>query len=354
MSASVASPSKARTASRLAIPLAGCAISVAAVWLALRGVDLARMASLIGQLRPGPLVLVGVAVAAQLWVRSVRWSRLLPRRDGGAIPARRLVPVVLVGYLGNAVLPARLGDPIRAALVGRREGIPISTALGSVVLERAIDTLTLALIALPAAIWAGAPDWFVRAAALVAVAAGGVLLAAQTPLPRRIVGALDRRARPRWRPWLERLDRFLAAMDGRGRERALVAAAGLSLVAWVLDGTIYWAVGQALGIGLAPAGAMVVSAVTVLGTIVPSAPGYVGTFELAASAAAGWFGVPAESALAFAIVVHGLTVFVLAIGGALSLVWLGTALGDLTRETSEETVPPAPQARRQPADARLP
>ncbi len=315
------------------------------------------MASLFGQLRLGPLVLVGAAVAAQLWVRSVRWSCLLPRRDdGGAIPARRLVPVVLVGYLGNAVLPARLGDPIRAALVGRREGIPISTAFGSVVLERAIDTLTLAVIALPAAIWAGAPDWFVRAAALVAVAAGGVLLAAQTPLPRRVVEALDRRARPRWRPWLQRLDRFLAAMDGRGRERALVAAAGLSLVAWVLDGTIYWAVAQALGIGLAPTGAMVVSAVTVLGTIVPSAPGYVGTFELAASAAAGWFGVPAESALAFAIVVHGLTVFVLAIGGALSLVWLGTALGDLTRETSQETVPPAavPPAVQRPADGRLP
>ena len=146
--------SRARTASRLAIPLAGCAISVAAVWLALRGVDLARMASLFGQLRLGPLGLVGAAVAAQLWVRSVRWSCLLPRRDdGGAIPARRLVPVVLVGYLGNAVLPARLGDPIRAALVGRREGIPISTAFGSVVLERAIDTLTLAVIALPAAIW---------------------------------------------------------------------------------------------------------------------------------------------------------------------------------------------------------
>ena len=113
--------------------------------------------------------------------------------------------------------------------------------------------------------------------------------------------------------------------------------------------------GQALGLVLAPTGAMVVSAVTVLGTIVPSAPGYVGTFELAASAAAGWFGVPAESALAFAIVVHGLTVFVLAIGGALSLVWLGTALGDLTRATSEESSPaPAPQTARRPADARLP
>jgi len=342
----------ARTVARFAIPLTGLVISVAAVWLALRGVDLARMASLIGQLRPGPLVLVGAAVAAQLWVRSVRWSRLLARRDGGAIPARRLVPVVLVGYLGNAVLPARLGDPVRAALVGRREGIPASTAFGSVVLERVIDTLTLALIALPAAIWAGAPDWFFRATAIVAVAAGGVLLAAQTTPPRRIVRALERRARPGWRPWLERVDRFLAAMDGRGRERALAAAAGLSLLAWILDGTIYWAVGQALGIDLSLAGAMVVSAVTVLGTIVPSAPGYVGTFELAASAAAGWFGVAAESALAFAIVVHALTVFVLAIGGALSLVWLGIAFGDLAREPSAETVAPAASPTgRQPADA---
>ncbi len=102
---------------------------------------------------------------------------------------------MLIGYLGNAVLPARLGDPIRAVLVGRRETIPASSAFGSVVLERAIDTLTLALIAAPAAALAGAPDWAVRTAVLAAVLAGAVIVIVQTPLPTTILGWLDRAGR---------------------------------------------------------------------------------------------------------------------------------------------------------------
>ena len=84
-------------------------------------------------------------------------------------------------------------------------------------------------------------------------------------------------------------------MDGRGRGARWSPAAGLSLVAWVLDGTIYWAVAQALGIGLAPAGGDGRVGRHRARDGVPSAPGYVGTFELAASAAAGWFGVAAEA-----------------------------------------------------------
>ena len=82
-------------------------------------------------------------------------------------------------------------------------------------------------------------------------------------------------------------------MDGSARS---IAAAGLSLVAWLLDGTVYWAVGQSLGLVLSPTGAMVVVGVTVLGTIVPSAPGYVGTFELAASRGGGLVRRPARPA----------------------------------------------------------
>ena len=126
-----------QVARRLAIPLFGLAISIAAIWLALRGIDLARPAAVIGAVQLGPLVLVGLLLLLQLGVRALRWSLLLPDGPAGRVRPRRLVPVVLVGYLGNAVLPARLGDPIRAVLVGQREGIAISAAFGSVVLERA-------------------------------------------------------------------------------------------------------------------------------------------------------------------------------------------------------------------------
>jgi glycosyltransferase 2 family protein len=334
---------------RLAIPVFGLAISVAAIWMAFRGIDLARTASLIGAVQLGPLVIVGLAMLLQLSVRAVRWSLLLPDGPNGRVRPRRLVPVVLVGYLGNAVLPARLGDPIRAVLVGQREGIAISAAFGSVVLERAIDTLTLALVAAPAAALAGAPDWFVRVALGVAVLSGTVVLATQTPWPSRIIGGASARVGPRWSPWVERGDRFVQAMDRRGHGRALAAAGALSVVTWLLDGTIYWASARALGIDLSPVGAMFISGITVLGTAIPSAPGYVGTFELAASSAAQAMGVAPEAALGLAILVHAITLVPLAIAGAAALVWIGSGLGALTE--AARSAGPAASTRSVPAEA---
>ncbi len=327
---------------RLAIPVFGLVISVAAIWMAFRGIDLARTASLIGAVQLGPLVIVGLAMLLQLSIRALRWSLLLPDGPNGRVRPRRLVPVVLVGYLGNAVLPARLGDPIRAVLVGQREDIAISAAFGSVVLERAIDTLTLALVAAPAAALAGAPDWFVRVALLVAVFSGTVVLATQTPWPSRIIGSAAARVGQPWSPWVQRGDRFVQAMDRRGHGRALAAAGALSIVTWLLDGTVFWASARALGIDLPPVGAMFISGITVLGTAIPSAPGYVGTFELAASSAAQAMGVAPEAALGLAILVHAITLVPLAIAGAAALVWIGSGLGALT-EAARSAGPGAAQ-----------
>lgn len=349
MRAAPTAPSgRRRSIRRIAIALVGLGVSALAVWLAIRGVDLGRTAQVLGRVTPGPLAIASLALVVQLLVRSARWSRLLPAGQRGSVPARRLVPVVLVGYLGNTVLPARLGDPVRALLVGRREAIPASGALGSVVLERAIDTLTLALLVFPAAALSGAPDWLTRAAALAAALATTVLIAAQTRLPGGLIRHLRRSKRgPRLTPWLDRADHFAAAMDSAGRRRAVLSAVGLSLLAWLLDGTIYWAAARSLGIELQPAGAMLVSAITVLGTAIPSAPGYVGTFELAASTIAVGLGVAPAAALAFAILVHALTTLPLALGGVAALAWMGARFGDLARvaageSTSGPDLPPAP------------
>ncbi len=120
-------------------------------------------------------------------------------------------------------------------------------------------------------------------------------------------------------------------MDSAGRRRVVLTATGLTLFAWLLDGTIYWAAAHSLGIDLPPAGAMLVSAITVLGTAVPSAPGYVGTFELAASTIAVGLGVAHAEALAFAILVHGLTAIPLALGGVGALLGMGARLRDLAQ-----------------------
>jgi hypothetical protein len=42
-------------------------------------------------------------------------------------------PVVVIGYMGNNVYPARAGELIRAYVLRRREGVSISASLATIV-----------------------------------------------------------------------------------------------------------------------------------------------------------------------------------------------------------------------------
>src|SRR5262249_32310253 len=85
-----------------------------------------------------PLYFVG------FWIRTIRWRWLMrPVRD---VPTQRLYPVVLVGLMANNVLPARIGELVRAYLVGEREAVSKPAALGTIAVDRVFDGLTLVAI----------------------------------------------------------------------------------------------------------------------------------------------------------------------------------------------------------------
>ena len=54
--------------------------------------------------------------------------------------------MVLIGLMANNVAPARVGELVRAYLLGERESMSKSTALGTIAVDRAFDGLTLVAI----------------------------------------------------------------------------------------------------------------------------------------------------------------------------------------------------------------
>ena len=324
--------------SSLAIRLVGLLVSLAALWLVIHSVDLGTCATVLSHASPIPLLACLAVIAIQVTLRSIRWRLLLPApRGGGSIRVRRIVPVLLVGYLGNAVLPARLGEPIRAYLVARREDLDAAEAFGSVVLERVVDTATLAVVAFAAAVIVKAPGWIVQATAVVALTGsaltGALVVIGPGPLvrlTRRLVAPLPGAARAE--PVLGRLDDFARGIERPCRSGAVVVAAIVSAACWMLDATTFWLVARSIGAPVDPAAALLIAAVTVLGTALPSAPGYVGTFELAAATTAQALGVSAAPALALAVLAHGMTVLPSAGGGAVSLLAMNARLGRLATD----------------------
>jgi hypothetical protein len=301
----------------------GILISVVCVYLALRGVDLGRTADLLGSARIQWLVLGIAGVTADLFFRAIRWQRLIaPIKP---VPLRRLSGYMLVGYLANNVLPARLGELVRSHYLGDREGISRSATLGTVIVERVVDTIVLVGIG-AAAILILNVRGVVVSAILVGVALAGLLVVALALAlaAHRLPGAQHLAAfLGRW-PRVKGI--VLRLRDGlrvAALPRTVAWAAILSVAAWSCTVVAVLAVGQALGIQLTVGEGALLAAGTNLATAIPSGPGYLGTFEYAGQTIAVAFGLPASSGLALALLTHVLTLVVSSAGGIVALVRLG-------------------------------
>jgi uncharacterized protein (TIRG00374 family) len=76
--------------------------------------------------------------------RSMRWQIAL-KATGHHLTLANSFLAVMIGYFANLV-PPRLGEFVRCALVDRYGKIPTQTSLGTVVVERMIDSLMLGII----------------------------------------------------------------------------------------------------------------------------------------------------------------------------------------------------------------
>ena len=79
-------------------------------------------------------------------VRAYRWRWFFPA--GHSIPLVSSLSALSIGIAANSVLPARVGEIIRAYVLGRRERLSKTTAFATIVLERVFDGLTILLFLL--------------------------------------------------------------------------------------------------------------------------------------------------------------------------------------------------------------
>jgi uncharacterized protein (TIRG00374 family) len=297
----------------------GITISVIALLLVVRTVDVAAAWQTLKTANPTWVALLIGFVAVDIALRGVRWQLLL--RPLAPLPYRPVLASLLVGYLANNVLPARLGEIVRSHDLGRRTGVSRSTILGTIVVERVVDTLVVVAIA-AVAILVLSVRGIVASAVLVGVAVTALLVvgvavgiyAHRLPGAERVARFLDRW--PRIRLVLVRLRDGLAVARNA---KAMGGAVALSLASWSCTVLAFAAAAQAVGIEPTIGQAALLAAGVNLATAIPAGPGYVGTWELATVTIAASVGIPSSAALAFGILVHVVTLAMTSLGGAIVL-----------------------------------
>jgi hypothetical protein len=258
------------------------------------------------------------------WLRTLRWRYLL--RPIADVKTVRLYPVVLIGLMTNNVAPMRIGELVRAFLVGERESMSKSTALGTIAVDRTFDGLTLVAVlgvvtaladtdAGRQSLGIGAALLFVAGTAVLAglafspVMVRGLLLRFASFLPRRLAAKAE-----------EMLDAFLSGLAALRNPRVLAIAACVSLASWLVEATMYYVVGEAFHLGVGFEVYLIIAAAANLALSIFASPGGVGPFELATREVLVLYSVSSAAASAYAIALHALLLAPVIVVG-IALLW---------------------------------
>jgi uncharacterized membrane protein YbhN (UPF0104 family) len=323
-------------------------VAAVAAMAALAGLATMRAArvggSAWGTLDGAAVTLIVAAVIANLGSVAAKiavWRRTLAATPEGAqIRHRDLTPAVFIGFLVNTIVPARLGEVAKLAILGRRtreRGVAVSaTALaGSLAAEQIVLAAALVLVAAAGtAASASAPVWVM--ATLGAMSATVVVLAASAARLERLVTRLPGRAGP---VAADALSHARAAFSGRDRG---LGALGLAIASWAFQvAGIVFAL-EAFGLPHSIQAASAVFVASTLVGIVPLVPGNVGVFSAAVAAALAPFGVGAAEAAAFGLALQGIEALLSVAAGGLFLAYEGLSLAELRREVRPTRTQPQP------------
>jgi len=297
----------------------GIAISVFAIWVLVHSVDIGAALDVLRTASPAWIAVMFVTATIDIAARGARWRALLA--PIALLPYRRVLGYTYVGYLANNVLPARLGELYRSHALGEGEGISRTTVLGTVVVERVVDTVMVVAIAALAVVVLSARGLMSSAVllglafvTLLVIALGLGIAAHRLPGASRVTAVVARRPR-----LLELARRLREGLAVAGRPGTLAVALALSAAAWTASIATFLSAGQAVGVELTIAQAALLTSGVALVSIIPSGPGYLGTFELTVVGIASGFGIPRDDAFAMGLLVHLVILLTTSTGGVIAL-----------------------------------
>ena len=116
-------------------------------WLSLRNLDKEKIAQIKKALvdaRHWLIFPVFAILFLSHFIRSLRWRVLI--EPLGYKPSRaNTFFAVMIGYMTNQALP-RVGEVLKCTVLGRYEKIPVDKLIGTVILERLVDAITLLIV----------------------------------------------------------------------------------------------------------------------------------------------------------------------------------------------------------------
>ena len=295
-------------------------VTVALIALFLRQADLSAVWQELTHAHPGGVLLALLASVSTFIFRTFRWQYLL--LPGGHVPFAPALRATIIGFGANAMLPGRVGEVLRPYLLARKANLDPTATFATIVLERALDIITLLLLfALSVALLDGrfavSDGQMLRTVQFGGLMAAGAALAGlalafvfagHAERVSVVAGRLTRRLPPR----VGRVVLKVIAAFGQGfavlrSPGALALAFVWSVAVWLSIALTTWAMARAFGLALPFPGTFTVLMFMAVGVSVPT-PGAVGAFhESVRLALTSLYAADNDRAVAYAVALHALS-----------------------------------------------
>ncbi|NOX56934.1 MAG: flippase-like domain-containing protein [Planctomycetes bacterium] len=327
--------------------LLGLVVSAACLTVALWDIDFEAVRTSFARANYGTLPLFVLLVGLFFWVKAIRWKYLL--RPLGRFHTRDVFPAMMIGFMGNNLLPARLGEFIRVYVLGRQFNLSKTAVLSTIVLERVFDIAAILLLFAIGLFGAeGMPTSYKTFCKAMTVGTGLGFLALAVyvvwtdSLVRWIEATLKRLS---FVP--EKIRKGLTRMVAMGAQGVSSLKSPRLLVRLTLTSILHWSFNVAcvycalFSFGLTDQvehpvlASCVVLGTTAFGVTVPSTPGFFGVVQVCFWLSLRIFGVSKADAFAASVYYHMAMYVPVTITGLYFLNRLGLRLSGVEQESEE-------------------
>lgn len=338
--------------------LAGIIVSGAALYLALRRVPFADLISYLAAIDYGWVLLSGALALPCYVLRALRWRILLESRQKFGF--WQVFHPLMIGFMLNSILPGRIGEAARPYILTRKEGLPFTTGLATVAIERLMDMGFLILLS--AAVLSNLnipPDFTISfgnyqlnpgtlssigkgLVRLCLVVMGGILLIV-LPLTRSLIQKLILFA-PEIIPFIPKalkhrlketfsqtlvgwIDLFAAGFSLLKKPVKIFHCLILTALIWAGTALTFYVMAKGCpGVELTYFQSIALMVIICLFIALPSAPGYWGLWEAGGVFGLSLFGVPAGIAAGYTLTNHFIQLFPVIIIGLISAMITGVSI----------------------------
>jgi len=317
----------------------GIVLGIVLIYFSVRGIDFNETLLHLKKIHLGYAALSLFFIVIMQALRSYRWGVIL--QPMAKIDQLTLFAVTSVGFLAISAIPARIGELARPYLISKKSPIKMSSAFGTVVVERVLDSLSVLTITISVLLLQDLPSWMIKSGILffaitMLIIAFIIELVWQRETAVKIIDRMlrllpDKLAQKGMSVIHHFIDGFQVITD----VKRLLYLLFLSAAVWIVDAAVIYSMFLAFSFDLPIVAAFVIMVILIAGIAIPTAPGFIGNWHYACILGLGLFGIAKPEAFSFALVYHFLSMLVVIVLGVSFLPFNKFTISDLTGQMNK-------------------